>query len=267
MFFVDSAVARRLESASAARGAEYARAQGRLHPEFNCAVDLIAGGYAIYAGPGSPVNRAVGLGMHEPVRRADLSLIREFFRDRSEAPAVQLCPLAHPSLLTLLGEAGFHVDHFFSVLVMPVAAATVSEPESGLRITQAAPDQAEMWIRTVAEGFRGEEPPTEWDYTVLGANFHSAIATCYFAWVDDQPAGGGATITHEGVAELCSASTRLPYRRRGVQAALVHARLAVCRAAGIDLAMVFTSPGSNSQRNVERLGFRVAYSDAVVAET
>jgi len=248
-----------------ARGIEYARAQGRLHPELNCAAEPIAGGYAIYAGPGSPVNRAVGLGMHGAVHRADLSRIRQFYRDRGEVPAAQLCPLAHPSLLTLLGEAGYHVDHFFSVLVTPIDAVMLPEPDPALRISQAAPEQADLWIRTVAEGFRGEEAPAEWDFTVLGPNFHSAIATCYFAWADDQPAGGGATITHEGVAELCSASTRLAYRRRGVQAALVHARLAACRAAGVDLAMVFASPGSNSQRNVERLGFRVAYTDAIVA--
>lgn len=248
-----------------ARGVEYARAQGSLRPEMGCSVEPIADGYAVYAGPGSPVNRAVGLGMHGPVHRADLSRVRQFYRDRGEVPAAQLCPLAHPSLITLLGEAGYHVDHFFSVLITPVDAVTLPEPDPGVRVTVAAPDQADLWIHTVAEGFRGEEPPEEWDFTVLGPNFHSAIATCYFAWAGDEPAGGGATITHEGVAELCSASTRLAFRRRGVQAALVHARLAACRAAGIDLALVFASPGSNSQRNVERLGFRVAYTDAIVA--
>jgi hypothetical protein len=38
------------------------------------------------------------------------------------------------------------------------------------------------------------------------------------------------------------------------------------RLAGCDLGMVITSPGSHSQRNVERLGFQVAYTKAVMVK-
>ncbi len=263
MIFVDNTVARRLEEASAMRGVEYARAQARLRPETQAAAEPFADGYAVYAGPGSPANRAVGLGMQGPVTRGDVAAVRQFYRARGELPYIQLCPLAHPSLLELLREGGYHVDHFYNVLALPVEEAVMPAPDRALRVGRAAPDQADLWIRTVAEGFRGG-PPTEEDLTVIAPNFHSAIATSYFAWADGEPAGGGSTIVHGGVAELCSASTRLPFRRRGIQAALIHARLAACRATGVDLAMVFTSPGTDSQRNVEKAGFRVAYSDAVV---
>ncbi|HSO74006.1 MAG TPA: hypothetical protein VLU47_04145 [Blastocatellia bacterium] len=39
-----------------------------------------------------------------------------------------------------------------------------------------------------------------------------------------------------------------------------HARLAFAVENGCDLAMVATQPGSGSQRNVERQGFRVVYT-------
>jgi len=41
---------------------------------------------------------------------------------------------------------------------------------------------------------------------------------------------------------------------------LLHARLTTAAAAGCDLATVQTAPGNASQRNVERLGFRLAYT-------
>jgi GNAT superfamily N-acetyltransferase len=55
-------------------------------------------------------------------------------------------------------------------------------------------------------------------------------------------------------------STRHEFRRRGVQAALISARLEAGRAAGCDLAMSVTQPSSGSQRNLERQGFRVVYT-------
>jgi len=41
---------------------------------------------------------------------------------------------------------------------------------------------------------------------------------------------------------------------------VLHARLAAATTAGCDLATVQTTPGSGSQRNVERMGFRLAYT-------
>jgi hypothetical protein len=47
-----------------------------------------------------------------------------------------------------------------------------------------------------------------------------------------------------------------------VQMALLQARLAAARKAGCDLAVSMTGPGSDSQRNIERAGFRLAYTKA-----
>ena len=69
---------------------------------------------------------------------------------------------------------------------------------------------------------------------------------------------------HEGVAEFGGASTRPAFRQRGVQTALLHARMDAAREAGCDLALVVTAPGEDSQRNVERAGFRLAYTKVVV---
>ncbi|MGQ9489469.1 MAG: GNAT family N-acetyltransferase [Anaerolineae bacterium] len=87
-----------------------------------------------------------------------------------------------------------------------------------------------------------------------------AHTTCYLAWLDGQPAGAATLALHNGVASLFGTSTRLGFRNRGVQTALLVARLTDAVAAGCDLALIHTEPGSPSQRNVERLGFRLAYT-------
>ena len=62
------------------------------------------------------------------------------------------------------------------------------------------------------------------------------------------------------VALLTGASTIVEARRQGAQRALLYERLAVAVDAGCRLAMMCALPGSTSQRNAEREGFRIAYT-------
>jgi len=259
--FVGLALARRLEMAHAWRGVKYARAQLVLRPETGSTVEAVAGGFAIYAGDESPLNRAVGLGLHGPVTCADMEGVEQFYRSRQAAPRLDLCPLSDLSLLDLLNQNGYRLESFFNVLARPVSDGDMS-PSIEVRITQAMPEQAELWIRTTAQGFTGKDSPPQADLDILTPNFHSQDATCYLAWIEGQPAGGGAMFIHEGVVELGGASTRPAFRKRGVQMALLQARLAAARKSGCDLAVSMTGPGSDSQRNIERAGFRLAYTKA-----
>jgi GNAT superfamily N-acetyltransferase len=65
---------------------------------------------------------------------------------------------------------------------------------------------------------------------------------------------------HDGIALLAGASTKPAHRRKGAQLALLGARLAAARRHGCDLAVMAARPGSASQRNAERHGFRIAYT-------
>jgi GNAT superfamily N-acetyltransferase len=70
----------------------------------------------------------------------------------------------------------------------------------------------------------------------------------------------GTLCIHEGVALLGGAATVPEMRRRGLQTALIAARMQYAFEHGCDLLMMVAEPGSNSQRNAERNGFRVAYT-------
>jgi GNAT superfamily N-acetyltransferase len=83
---------------------------------------------------------------------------------------------------------------------------------------------------------------------------------CFLAELDGALVAAGAMNVWEGVALLAGASTVPAFRRRGAQLALLEARLRFAAEHGCDLAMMAALPGSASQRNAERQGFRIAYT-------
>ena len=92
------------------------------------------------------------------------------------------------------------------------------------------------------------------------ARLSLASATCFFAVRDGEPIATAALFMHEGTALLAGASTIPSGRRLGAQNALLNARLQTAASQGCDLAMMVAAPGSASQRNAERQGFRIAYT-------
>jgi GNAT superfamily N-acetyltransferase len=263
--FCTMELARRLEAAHAWRGVEYAHAQAILHPDWRAAAEAIGSGFAIYAGPDSPVNWVIGAGLRGPVRANDWKRMHEFYGVRGEQARFALCPLADRSLLDLLHCHCYRLTGFLNVLACVLPDQVVSLPwPGGVAVNRADPGDAELWIRTTAQGFAGTDTPTREDMDILAPNFQAANALPFLALVDGQPAGGGSILVHEGVAEFGGDSTRLAYRRRGVHMALLQARLAAARELGCDLALLLAEPGSGSQRDAERVGFRVAYTNALL---
>jgi GNAT superfamily N-acetyltransferase len=65
---------------------------------------------------------------------------------------------------------------------------------------------------------------------------------------------------HDKVALFGGAATVPELRRCGLQTALLHERMRYAFDHGCDLAMMVVVPGSDSQRNAERKGFRIAYT-------
>jgi len=265
--FVDPALAARFEIAHAWRGMHYARAQQQLHPDRTIRIETVADGFAIYAGPASPLNRVIGLGCTGPVTAADLDQLETIYAEAGAGVRLDLCPLADPTLIALLQGRAYQIEGFQSILALPLTATTsLAAPAGGLRITPATPPEADLWIQTTAQGFDDTASPGAATLDILAPNFHAANAFCYFAWHGDEPAAGGAMYYHAGIVELGGASTRPAFRRQGAQAALIQARLAAAQAMGCDFALVITEPGSDSQRNLTRKGFQLAYTKAILVK-
>ncbi|HZS07706.1 MAG TPA: GNAT family N-acetyltransferase [Blastocatellia bacterium] len=260
MLFADLTLARRLEATDAAAGADYVRAYAKLHPGSGAATLEVMGGSAAFAGVDSPVTQAFALGLDGAVTAEELDELEEFFRKRGAAVNIELCPLADASLRELLGERGYRVIEFSNVLVReltPGDAKLTVNP--AVTVRQPEPTDEGAYADVVSRGFfeGGEIPQFMKDVSEVFA--HVGMVR-FLAEVDGRAAGGGGVAVHNGVATLGGAATLPEFRNRGVQTALIQARLAFAAAAGCDLAMVTTMPGSASYRNAEREGFRIVYT-------
>jgi len=78
--------------------------------------------------------------------------------------------------------------------------------------------------------------------------------------VDGRPIASAALCFCGGVALFAGACTIPEGRRQGAQLALLETRLRYAAERGCDVAMMCAEPGSASQRNAERHGFRIAYT-------
>jgi hypothetical protein len=261
-------MARRLELCSAWRSRRYAEAYQKLHPDAAVAILPFDGaGQAVYIHPGSPLNAATGLGFAGQVPAETMDALETFYHARGAPVRLHVCPLADPSLLALVRARGYRLASFFSVLARHIPDGFSPQPlPPGMTVTRALPEQAALWVSVSAMGFAETDDPPAGLLDLLGPNFAAQDAAPFFAWMEGQPAAGGGMYAapHVRALELGGASTRLPFRRRGAQAALIEARLAEGLRAGCDLVMVLATPGSHSQRNLQRLGFQVVYSKVVM---
>jgi hypothetical protein len=252
MTHADTALARRLEAAEAAN----ARGCTAIHPQ--AAAMEIAGGVAVFAGAESPLSHAVGIGLNGPVTESELCVLESFFRTRGARPAIDLCPLADPSLVELLGGRGYRVTEFNNVLVKRLPG---TEMVLTPRVRRALADETDLWSHTVGRGFFEHAELTTEEMDVGRAICAMPGALCFLAAAETgEPAGGAALAIHAGLATLFADSTIAHHRRSGIHRELICARINEALAQGCDLATAGALPGSASQRNYERLGFEVVYT-------
>lgn len=264
--FIDATVSRRLELNEMLAPLDYVKVMQQRHPERGAAFAEIAGGLALYAGEPSPLNQAVGMGLHGPVPTEEFDRFEAFYRERSCPAQIVLSPYADMTLLEFVRDRAYRLTEFNSVMVCRLDEfREVTLPES-VRVERVTPQTAHRWAEVLVEGFAefGELPPSLFEpYGLMahGLNF--------LAYVDDEVAGGasGTLYPEHKLAAIFGAATLPKFRRCGVQNALFQARLREAKAAGCESAVVCTQPASGSQRNAERNGFRLAYTKVVLVRS
>jgi len=267
--FADHAVAARIEAADTQHLTQCYLAVARHLPERPSAMIEVGGGVAPFVGKGLSLSRAVGLGMRGPVTDADLDALEDFYRRRDVDADLAVSPYADRTLFEGLGRRGFRLVQLDTLLAQRIdPEARFAAPAEGVTVRKAALDEGPAWVRASLQGFSGSDSEVPAGMAEsFEAAFHAPTSTYFFASIAGVVAGTAGVNLHEGTAGLFGASTLPGARGRGVQTALVHARLAAAQQAGCDLAFTRTSPGSSSQHNLERLGFRPVYSRARMAKS
>ena len=272
--FCDTAMARRIEQAEAQFLAKASEAAHRRRADGAGFVIPIAGGVASFAEAGSPYNKVAGLGFGGVPGPAAWDEIEWAYAALGAPVQVELAHLADPAIGAVLTGRGYRLILFDNVLGLVLRGEPERVTPLGVEVRPSGEEEFEAWLDVVLEGFAHpdtqgvplhDELPRE---VIAGAgrDFAAAGGIRYIALRDGVVAGGARLCMAEGVAQLAGATTAPEHRRRGVQAALLSARLADAAAAGCGIAVVTTLPGSKSQQNVQRQGFDLLYTRAALVK-
>jgi ribosomal protein S18 acetylase RimI-like enzyme len=262
MQFVDKAFARRLESCEEMPQVFYAQVFQKTRPEVGAAWAEACGGHMSFCGLGSPVGRAVAMGLDRPFTEADLDQVEAFYREHKAPAQVDLCPLHGPEVFEMFKARRYAIAELNNVLYRKLDVAEKFPPApAGCEIRCSPADEAEVTGAIVESAFFPDGAPEAFR-GLIAPLYQMEDALAFVACVEGKAVacGTGLVIPQHKVFALCGAGTLADYRGRGLQTALLRARMAAAAEAGCEYGVVVTQGGTTSQRNVERLGFRAAYS-------
>jgi ribosomal protein S18 acetylase RimI-like enzyme len=261
-------LAARIDQAEARLMVAIARAGAASNARLQPFIVQVGSGAAVYAGPGSPSNKMIGIGFDEPVEPTVLAAIEGAFAARQTSLQAEVSVLAAPDLHALLASRGYVPTAFEHVLGHPLDDAIAPLP-AGIRVEPVALEEVSRLGDVLVDAFASPDtggvggdmtPPSDEIRRYFAITMSVDGFRGYVARIDGEIAGGAALRLDGDVAQFCGAGTRPAYRRRGVQTALYRARLADARAAGCSVGVVVTQPGSKSQQNAQREGFSLLYA-------
>jgi GNAT superfamily N-acetyltransferase len=272
--FCDLALAARIERVEVQLVEAASKAAHRRRPEANGFVIPLAGGVASFADDNSPFNKVAGLGFGGVPDAAELDQVERAFAGNGAPVQVELAHLVDPELGILLTERGYRLESFEDVLGLALEDRYEPITPVGIEIRPSGDDEFDAWLEVVADA--AAQPDTQgvpWREefprdTYMAAERDAAAANIarYIALRDGVIAGGAGLRTSEGIAQLAGAATSPRHRRHGIQSAFLQTRLADAAAAGCDVAVITTQPGSKSQQNAHRQGFTLLYTRAILVK-
>lgn len=259
--FVELDLARQLEQTEGNACLDFARARKQLQPESSVAWDFGHGAIAVFDGADSPLTQSFGLGVMEPRdHEASLDFMEDFFFSRQVPAHHEVSPFAGVAVMESLCRRGYKPVEMSSVLYQ---TAQKGEPASspGVHVHCIHSGEAELWGQTSADAWSGEHPEFREFLLDMGRLSTNRERTyCFLGTLHGKPAATAILYVHDGVALFAGSATLPAMRRNGLQAALLSARKQLACELGCKLFMMVAEPGSGSQRNAERNGFRIAYT-------
>ena len=273
MLFGSVELARRIEGAEARLSAELATTIRTRRPDADAVQFAIPGGVAVYTGPSSPINKLIGAGFDELPSDRALDEIEAAFAERDAVLQAEVSTLAMPDVFTQLSGRGYVLSGFENVLGLHVSSAVPDRPDTTHTVVSSPDEELERWTAALIDGFEFPDvqgvqpedlPPRAVLESILGDMSSAPSLQRYAIEARGRIVAGAGMRIDAGVAQFTGSSTHPEFRRRGMQSAFIQARLAAAAAAGCDVAVVTTAPGSKSQQNLQTLGFTLLYSRALL---
>lgn len=255
----DHALSKRLELAEGRGNASFVDVQSRHEPASGATWINIGGTLTMFSGVGSPLTQTFGLGMTATPTDDELAALEAFFTTRGADTIHEVSPLAGVELFARLTDRGYKPVELSSVMFRPAGGSLSGTPVNPtIRVRAVAADEVDLYASVSGRGW--SESADIQQFIAGFARISLEYATCIVAEIDGVAIATAALFMSDGVGLLAGASTVPEGRRQGAQSALLDWRLKHLATAGCDLAMMVAAPGSASQRNAERNGFRIAYT-------
>jgi GNAT superfamily N-acetyltransferase len=250
----DLRLAQRIEKAEALNVVSIAEAV--REPGSETALEPFAGGVAVFAGVGSPMTHAVGIGLNGNVATDELERMEDFFFARGSPTIIDLCPLADISVLSFVQNRPYRIVEFNNVMARMIELDSMYTTPKDRDVWEAGSEELNTWARVVSTGFADPMPASDEAIAFIAKGARGM--RCWLAGEGSAQAGAAMGIK-EGIAVFTGDATLAGARRKGMQVHLINARLAAAQEAGCDLAVTCVLPGSASHRNYERCGFQLLY--------
>jgi GNAT superfamily N-acetyltransferase len=246
----------RAERAEAAYWATYARNLPTTDDTRDTGAVAVAGGYAIYL-QGTSLEYGLGVGTARPLREDDLRIVDEFYGSRGLTSRLELHPQVATRDAALVLRWGYRPERTMAMLERDIDADPVIPAHVSVEMLTARKHEwTELVVAGRADLVGGRDAELTRRSTQVCASAASALVAVR---VDGRLAGGGALGVTGDAAFLFCASTLPEFRRRGVHAALIAARLALGRSRGATFAFLTAEPGSPALLSAQAAGFTTSY--------
>ena len=266
LIFLTSADSRRIEAAEEYGALRSAQSVKTAQPDSAAAWEEFGGGHLIFIAKDHPVGRAHALGFSGTVTTEDIEHVEEFYFRHGAAAQVDVSPYADPSLFQALNQRGFQVAEFNQTLARRISLEERFTTQlEGIEIRAVRHEEAGTWRKVLAQVFFAEHA-AQWEDLFAPWAENNPMALAAFTDGKMIAGAGGLLVPQYNLAAFFGAATLPEAQGRGIQSAFMQARLKVAQAARCDLAVTLTLPGTTSQRNAERAGFRSAYTKVVVSK-
>lgn len=261
MLYSDRLLSQKLERTEARANADFVETRARLFPESGATWIEVGGAYAMFDGADSPTTQTFGLGMFEEATDGHLDEIEMFFRERGSPVFHEVSPMADLALLDLLGRRGYRPVELSSVMFQELAQSAAKPSDPSVQTRRISESEADLWAEISAKGWATEHESL--GEFMLGFGRIAARTKGgqpFLAELNGVPSGAAGFAIYDDICIMAGAATIPEARRKGVQNALLAARINYGNEHGCRIAMMATLPGSQSQKNAQKNGFQIAYT-------
>lgn len=209
-------------------------------------------------------NRVIGADVLGPLDERGIEAVMRHFAAKRRTACVEVYPgITSLGLLAALERAGFtDSGHGFESHILESEHAP-DAPFAGVTVRRVTAAEFRRLGELVRDGFdMGADPklgPFFLDLTVASLEALGRNGAGFIASIEGEDAGTGVLVFTERVAGCYSGSVLERFRGRGIQKALIAARIreGVARGKGIFISQ--TDPDSPSGHNLHDVGFRTLY--------